>query len=60
MVDFFSCAYQYDLNCFPLFQGTYLLNKAVSQAIVENKLTGGSIINMSSIVGKVNKIFKGQ
>ena len=51
---------KYDLNCFPLFQGTYLLNKAVSQAIVENKLTGGSIINMSSIVGKVNKIFKGQ
>ncbi|VDI02256.1 17beta-estradiol 17-dehydrogenase / 3alpha(17beta)-hydroxysteroid dehydrogenase (NAD+) [Mytilus galloprovincialis] len=37
-------------------KGTFLLNKAVSQAIVENKLSGGSIINLSSIVGKVGNV----
>ncbi len=35
-------------------QGTFLLSKAVSQHMVENKTQSGSIINISSIVGKVS------
>ena len=38
-------------------QGTFLLSKAVSQHIVENKIQSGSIINISSIVGKVSPIY---
>nr|AHE80140.1 17beta-hydroxysteroid dehydrogenase 8 [Azumapecten farreri] len=37
-------------------KGTYLVNQAVSRALVESKAKGGSIINISSISGKVGNV----
>lgn len=37
-------------------KGTYLINKAVTQALVETKTQGGSIVNFSSIVGKIGNM----
>ncbi|KAK3607232.1 hypothetical protein CHS0354_031730 [Potamilus streckersoni] len=37
-------------------KGTFLVNQAVSQAMLADKVPNGSIINISSIVGKVGNI----
>ncbi|KAL5011295.1 hypothetical protein ScPMuIL_009846 [Solemya velum] len=40
----------------PSIAGTFLVNQVVSKAMLENKIDVGSIINISSIVGKVGNI----
>ena len=41
-------------NDFPILQGTFLLNQAVSRAMIGAKINNGSLVNISSIVGKVS------
>ena len=41
-------------NDLPFLQGTFLLNQAVSRAIIGAKINNGSLVNISSIVGKVS------
>ncbi len=40
------------------FQGTYLVSQAVARLMLKNKIQNGSIINISSIAGKVNKMYQ--
>ena len=37
------------------FQGTFLMTQAAARQMIITKEAGGSIVNISSIVGKVNK-----
>ena len=38
------------------FQGTFLLNQALARALVSEKMKPASLVNISSIVGKVSRV----
>ena len=39
------------------FQGTFLMTQAVAKVMVDQGITNGSIVNLASIVGKVQYIY---
>ena len=41
---------------FIYFQGTFLLNQALARALVSEKMKPASLVNISSIVGKVSRV----
>ena len=44
------------LWCLSLFQGTYLTTQAFSQYMIEKQVKSGAIVNISSIVAKVQNV----
>ena len=39
------------------FQGTFLMTQAVAKVMLDQGITNGSIVNLASIVGKVQYIY---
>ena len=56
--EYFHQGLLYYSVCVPLYvQGTFLVNQAVGRAAAKAKLKSASIVNISSIVGKVSQFF---